>query len=263
MHLSSPWRFQGPLVRLTMRLVRSRGRSCGRSRRSRCMFRCSLLKRLGESARHPLSSDVQPEAHPHGAVARSGVDAHGREHVRGLHLARRAGRARRHSNAVEVERDQQRLAPTCPAPRKRSYSAAVARSAPKMTASGAIARKPASSASRSSRSARHPSSRLRAQPQPPRRSPAMAAHVLGAGAVAALLPAAAHQRHRRYGMSSLGEYERAGALRAADLVRGNDQQHRRRAPRREHRCGRPPARRRKQRARLRHAPARPPRRPAE
>ena len=149
------------------------------------------------------------------------VEAHRLQHVRRLERARRTGRAGRHRDALEIERDQQRLGLD-------AIEADVGRVRHARLARAVDARCPAPRAGcppRADRAARpdaRPSSAiLLAAIRAATPMPTMPGDVLGAGAAAALLPAAGQQRQHAHAAL---DPERADALRPVELVRRDRQQ---------------------------------------
>ena len=148
--------------------------------------------------------------------------------MRGLHLARGAGRARGHRDAVEVEGDHGGFGLDARQAAKSVVFGSLSASAPKMTACGVmvlrpgfqpVAQRPHAGDIRSERlqgglgggaEARNPG------------------NILGAGPRPALLPAAPDQRLGN--VKSRRADQRANALRAAELVRATMSTDQRRAP---------------------------------
>ena len=77
---------------------------------------------------------AQADAHP--AARQFGLDAHGRQHMRGLHLAGGTGRAGGYRETGEIEARSRRFRPSCPGTATSVVLGSRPASAPKMMAVG-------------------------------------------------------------------------------------------------------------------------------
>ena len=155
-----------------------------------------------------VSVVFRPEAQAHRPGGERRRHPHGREHVRGRDLAGRAGRARRDRDPGQIEGDQGGFGLLARNREQGGIGQPLGRRRRKSPFRAAIARNPASSRSRSA--AIRPASaarRLRAASRAAAPKPAMRGDVLGAGAAAALLPAALEQR--------VGDMQALGAFTSA------------------------------------------------
>ena len=182
--------------------------------------------------------------------------------MRGRDLAGRAGRAGRHRDPVEIERDQRGLGLDARAPRTSVVLGSRAASAPKMIASGVIGAQAALRAGRAGAAMSAASAARSPQPpQPPRRSRRCRRHSRCRRARRA--PARRRgSAGRRCATLSSRRTSAPTPLRAADLVRRQRQKIGAERLDIAAASARPPAPHRHAAGRPRRARARPPRRPA-